>query len=147
MNYYAILQELAKEYPKIPMPNLVATKDKNCSGFYQRPDKQKILCCGDFWKENKYGTIFINDKYWWLYKCRIENTIAHEYMHHIQHHESRNSDETAGWNKKIWVPYKYKIIKFFKHENELEALLYSNKKYPSKSSLKWEKWVRKNANI
>jgi len=146
MNYYAILQELAKEYPKIPMPNMATLKNKKFGGFYSWPCPfEEILCLGDFYKDNNVGTLFINEKYLLLNFEEAKNTIAHEYMHHIQHHEGRANENLPSWNK--WLPYKYRIKKFFKNENELEALIYSNKKYPSKSSLKWEKWVRKNANI
>jgi len=50
----------------------------------------------------------------------------------------------SRWNNSNPSKYKEDIIKFFlKYPTELDALLFSNKKHPSNTTILWYEWIYK----
>lgn len=125
---YIELNWLAKKTKQITMPLIIIDEFIDYSGCYYKPRKQEIYINDKFIPLDK-GLIVISGN---LPQDFVTNSIAHEWRHHMQTMNHCKVDVVEWNNNDDDIPYKDKIINYFKDSpSELDALFYSNKYAPS----------------
>jgi len=120
----------------IPMP-LILFEKISVGGYYCRPAKTEWYLNGKHYPLDN-GLLVVNIETEYDF---IVNGIAHEWRHHWQWWMGVTSD-CPGWNG--GGSYKKNIMQYFLcSRTEMDALLFSNKMYPSNDTLEWYDWLVK----
>lgn len=148
------LNWLSSSYKQMSPPDVYVIPEISyyASGLYYNPkdfENHEVF----LYKENgeeltsfkigKNGTIVVAD----LEEGYVQNTIAHEFRHHIQFQKLGwiYNQEELGWEF-VREQYEYwdAIRIYFSHNMfEYDALLYSNTKYPCDYTLEWQDHVNR----
>jgi len=142
MTNYFDLHWLGRLDKDIHWPLIVYTKTEEYGGCYVYPANEEEVVDGKYYSLNK-GLIIVsllNDN---NHPNFIINTIAHEWRHHYQYYK--------GWYKyrinRYWnecEKYQTNIINYFNRlPQEMDAFLFSLKRYPDEVTLEWYEWLIK----
>ena len=134
------LDWLARKAKDILLPHLVfveSLEDGNSACCY-RPYKGEMQVGNVFVPFDK-GLILVSESQ--MKFGSLENTLAHEWRHHWQWFNFPRAGYSTKFNADA-TNYKDAIIKFFKDPKEYDALVFSHKVAPDRTSRTWIAWIQ-----
>lgn len=119
-------------------PNLVFTPNlPGAGGYFYRPQKGELLVDG-YHRDLRHGILLVRES---KDEHDLANAIAHEWRHYWQwfNMEHKFPAMRFDMNAEYWS----EIKRFFKNPRELDALVFSHKVAPCRTSEIWLEWINR----